>query len=142
MAVLTKVKYLRLSLRYIHKKKVLKTSKLALEHLNLDYRVKASTLMETLVATVLIVIVFMIASMILNNLFSNTIKSNTRSIDAHLNELRYLYNTKKLSLPYHDDYKQWDVSITSNKKGNQNIIVFEAINSNINQNILKEISAN
>jgi len=105
-------------------------------------KVKASTLMETLVATVLIVVVFMIASMILNNLFSNTIKSNTRDIDAHLNELCYLYSNDKLNLPYYDDYKQWEVSIISNIKGNQNIILFEAKNSKTNQNILKETSAN
>ena len=54
-------------------------------------KIKASTLMETLVASVLIVVVFMISSMILNNLFSNTIKSNTRAIEAHINELQYLY---------------------------------------------------
>jgi len=76
-------------------------------------KIKGSTLMETLVATVLIVVVFMIASMILNNLFSNSIKSNTRVIDAHLNELEYFYTSDKLSLPYYDDFKSWQISAES-----------------------------
>ena len=105
-------------------------------------KIRASTLMETLVATVLIVVVFMMASMILNNLFSNTIKSNIRGVEAHLNELNYLYLNDKLSLPYYDDYKQWEISIVLDKNNNQNIIVFEAENSKTNQNILKETIAN
>lgn len=113
-----------------------------LKNLNLDYRVKASTLMETLVATVLIVVVFMIASMILNNLFSNTVKNNTRAIGAHLNELEYLYKNDKLKLPYYEDFKLWKVSIESHKSQNQNILVFEAINSKTKQNISKEIIEN
>ncbi|WP_034046231.1 hypothetical protein [Wocania ichthyoenteri] len=113
-----------------------------MEHLNLDYRVRASTLMETLVATVLIVVVFMMASMILNNLFSNSIKSNTRDVEAYLSELNYLYLNDKLSLPYYDDYKQWEISIVADKNNTQNIILFEAKNSKTNQNILKEIIAN
>ncbi len=142
MVVLKTVSRLRLSLRNIHKGKVLKISKQTLEHLNLDYRVRASTLMETLVATVLIVVVFMMASMILNNLFSNSIKSNTRDVEAYLSELNYLYLNDKLSLPYYDDYKQWEISIVADKNNTQNIILFEAKNSKTNQNILKEIIAN
>lgn len=113
-----------------------------LRNLKLDHRVKASTLMETLVATVLIVVVFMMASMILNNLFSNTIKSNTRGVEAHLSELHYLYLNDKLSLPYYDDYKEWELSIASDKNGDQNIVLFEAKNPKTKQIILKEISAN
>jgi hypothetical protein len=67
-------------------------------------KIKASTLMETLVATVLIIIVFIIASMILNNLFFNTIKNNTTQIDAHLNELQYLYINEKLFMDCFNRY--------------------------------------
>lgn len=117
-------------------------------------KVKASTLMETLVATVLLVVVFMIASMILNNLFSNTIKSNTRAIEAHLKELEYLYINKKLDIPYQDDFKSWEITIQSQKveqqhrhinhqnQENQNQILFEAINIETRQTILKTISEN
>lgn len=102
-------------------------------------KIKASTLMETLVATVLIVVVFMIASMILNNLFTNNIKNNTRNINAHLNELQYQYKNDKITLPYHDDYKTWEVTIEFQNTKGQNIIQFEAINTKTNKTIHKSI---
>lgn len=102
-------------------------------------KIKASTLMETLVATVLIVVVFMIASMILNNLFSNSIKNNTRNINAHLNELQYLYKNDKITLPYHDDYKTWEVTIKSQKTKEQDIIQFEATNTKTDKTIKKSL---
>ena len=105
-------------------------------------KIKASTLMETLVATVLIVVVFMIASMILNNLFSNSIKNNTRNINAHLNELQYLYENDKIALPYSDDYKTWEVTIESQHTKGQNMIQFEAINTKIDKTINKSLIEN
>jgi hypothetical protein len=106
-------------------------------------KIKASTLMETLVATVLIVVVFMISSMILNNLFSNSIKNNTRAIDAHLNELEYLYaNEKIIILPYHSDFKDWNISIALLKEKGKNMIVFDAINRNANKTIKRKILEN
>ena len=68
--------------------------------INKNYRIKGSTLMETLVATVLIVLIFILASMILNNLFSNTIKNNNQAIDNHLNELKYLQQHEQLLLQH------------------------------------------
>jgi len=106
-----------------------------LKKLNLDYRVKASTLMETLVATVLIIIVFMLASMILNNVFSNTIKNNTKAIETHLNELQYLEQHNQLLLPYTDTFQNWNVTIESYLENNQSITEFEAINIKTNKTI-------
>ena len=105
-------------------------------------KAKASTLMETLVATVLIVVVFMIASMILNNLFSNSAKSNTRAIDAHLNELQYLYLNDKLKLPYHDDFKTWGISVKSIKENDKNNIIFYALNTKTKKTIETKIIEN
>ncbi|WP_142785729.1 hypothetical protein [Changchengzhania lutea] len=105
-------------------------------------KIEASSLMETLVATVLIVVVFMIASMILNNLFSNTIKTNTRVIDAKLNEIEYLFRHDKIQVPFYDDYKSWEIAIEHNKNKGQNSIRLEAKNTETNKTILKEISAN
>ncbi len=102
-------------------------------------KIKASTLMETLVATVLIIVVFMIASMILNNLFSNSIKNNTRDLDAHLNELQYLYENDKLTLPYNDDFRAWEVTIELQKNRGQDIILFEAVNTKTDKTINKSI---
>jgi type II secretory pathway component PulJ len=103
--------------------------------LNRDYRVKGSTLMETLVATVLIVLILMLASMILNNLFSNTIKNNTQAINNHLNELQYLQQHEQLLLPYADSYKNWDVTVERYKEDNKTLIEFEAINTKTNKTI-------
>lgn len=105
-------------------------------------KIKASTLMETLVATVLIVVVFMISSMILNNLFSNSIKNNTKAIETHLNELQYLYQHDKLLLPYHDNFKTWNISIASLKENGKVIIVFDAVNRNTTKTLERKILEN
>ncbi len=105
-------------------------------------KIKASTLIETLVATALIVIVFMISSMLLNNLFYNSIKDNTRSIDAQLNELQYLYQNEKLMLPYHEDFNSWDISIASLKENGKVVIAVDAINRSTNKTIEREIIEN
>ena len=102
-------------------------------------KIKASTLMETLVATVLIVIVCMIASMILNNLFSNTLKSNTRAVDGHLNELQYLYLNEKLKTPYADDFGEWQISVKTFKGNDSNLVEFEGKHPNTNQTVVKEL---
>ncbi len=102
-------------------------------------KIKGSTLMETLVATVLIVVVFMISSMILNNLFSNSITSNTRNIDAYLNELEYLQQHDKLLLPYYGTYKFWEVSVIAHMKHGENVVVLEAVNPNTDKIISKTI---
>ncbi|MGC1633476.1 MAG: hypothetical protein WA749_15305 [Gelidibacter sp.] len=102
-------------------------------------KIRASTLMETLVATVLIVVVFMIASMILNNLFSNTVSSNTRAIDAHLNELQYLYLNEQLKAPYADDFGAWEVSVLRYKTNAFNRVEFEGKNKNTDKTITKEL---
>lgn len=104
-------------------------------------KIKASTLMETLVASVLIVIVFMISSMILNNMFSNTIRSNTRTIDAYMNELQYLYKNEMLKLPYYDDIDYWTIEVKVIKEQQTPKVLFEAINSETHQNYLKELHA-
>lgn len=67
--------------------------------------------METMVATALIITVFMISSMILNNLFVSMTSSNTRSIDAHLNKLEYLYHNKQLDIPYDEEFEKWRVTV-------------------------------
>ncbi|GAA4234248.1 hypothetical protein GCM10022291_13250 [Postechiella marina] len=84
----------------------------------------------------------MIASMILNNLFSNSIRSNTRLIDAHLNELQYLYINDNLQLPYSDDYNSWEVTINSYTERESTIVLIEAFNRNINKTITKRIVEN
>lgn len=106
-----------------------------LRKLNLGYRVKGSTLMETLVATVLIVIIFMLASMILNNLFSTTINNNTQAIENHITELQYLQQHNQIELPHTETFKDWNISIESYQENKQSITEFEAINLKTNKTI-------
>lgn len=101
-------------------------------------KIKASTLMETLVATVLIIIIFILASFILNNVFSNTIKHKTRSVDAYLNELQYLYDNEKLELPHQETIDDWEIIVDEYAEGNVTIIEFEANNTKTNKVILKQ----
>lgn len=98
-------------------------------------KIKASTLMETLVASVIIVIVFMMASMILNNIFSNTIKSNTKAIETHLNELQYLQLHSQLQLPYSETFQNWDITIVTYFENENPIIEYQAIDKETKKTI-------
>lgn len=95
--------------------------------------------METLIATVLIIVVFMVASMVLNNLFYNSVKNNTTNVDAYLNELQYLYHNEQLTLPFVEDYEDWSISVTSNKKDQTTAVEFEAINVKTNTTLSKQV---
>ncbi len=96
--------------------------------------------METLIATVLIMVIFMMASLILNTVFSNSIKSNTRSITAKLNEIEYLYRSDKLQLPYIDDYKDWIISAEHNKASKG--IKIKASNAKTKKDIEQQVYEN
>lgn len=74
-------------------------------------KVKASTLMETMVATVLIVIIFMIASLVMNALLSAKIKGDTQAITEELELLQYQYISNKLTVPYFEDRKDWEITV-------------------------------
>ena len=89
--------------------------------------IKAATLMETLVATALIIVAFMISSMVLNNLFSSTVKSNTRAIEARLNQLQYLELNDQLQLPYNEDFADWEIAVDRFIDKGKSKIEFEAI---------------
>ncbi|WP_347922478.1 hypothetical protein [Pontimicrobium sp. SW4] len=95
--------------------------------------------METLVATVLIVIIFMITSAILNNIFSSSIKNSTIEIDAHLNELEYLYKNDKLKLPYENDFNKWNVTLEEEKQQGHAYIVIYATNKQTKKQLTRTI---
>lgn len=128
MVVLKAVNHIWASVRKIHLRNGL-NSRQASKNLNLDYRVKASTLMETLVATVLIVIIFMISSMTMNNLLARNIKQNTELAEERLNALEYQVKNKGIKLPYYEDYESWEISISEDKKGEANLVTLEAENT-------------
>ncbi len=74
-------------------------------------KLKASTLMETMVATVLIVVIFMLSSLILNSLFSAQVKNNLQPLKTRLTKLEYLYNNKRIVLPYYEEWQGWEITI-------------------------------
>jgi len=92
-------------------------------------KIKAATLMETLIATVLIMVIFIVASLILNNLFSSSIKSKTRGISAQLNEIEYLYINDKITLPFYDDFNEWNIVVEQIKNSEEISIIASKINT-------------
>jgi hypothetical protein len=88
------------------------------------FKVNASTIVETLIASLIIIIVFSIASLTLNNVFKSTIKNDTTLIQYRLNKLSYLLQNNKLSVPYFEEYKGWDISIkVSNNDYKESIVI-------------------
>lgn len=78
-------------------------------------KIRGATLIETLTASVLIVLVFMMASLTLNTIFTGTIKRDTSGIQARIQELYYLELHDKITLPYQEDYKNWEISIAEHE---------------------------
>jgi len=77
-----------------------------------DYKLRASSIVETLVASVIIVIIFSLASLTLNNIFQSNILSDTGDIENRVNKLIYLNRNRKIATPYYEDYKGWEVFLT------------------------------
>ncbi|MCF6347005.1 MAG: hypothetical protein L3J20_01735 [Flavobacteriaceae bacterium] len=94
-------------------------------------KLKASTLIEVLVASVLIIIVFTIASLTLNNVFKSTIKSNTHSIDTHINKLMYLYQHDIIGVKYQEDFKDWHISFLQQTENNILYVIVEAVQTSL-----------
>ncbi|WP_038597868.1 hypothetical protein [Dokdonia sp. MED134] len=84
----------------------------------LKKRIKATTLMETLVATSIILIIFVIASLVLNNVFKSITLRDTFSVSNRIEKLMYLYQNDKLSLPYDELTKDYELSIEQVNIGN------------------------
>ena len=92
-------------------------------------KVKSATLVEVIVASILVVIIFMIASLVLNNLLLNTFSKNTHPVETRLNELEYELQNGLFKLPYQENYKGWDISITTEIKESNKELFIVAINA-------------
>lgn len=101
-------------------------------------KVKSATLIEALVATVLIVIIFVIASLVLNNLVLNTFSKNTHAIENRMNELEYETQNNRLKLPYQENYKGWDITISLETVLNKKLISISATNGSSKKEISKQ----
>jgi len=80
-------------------------------------KLRGATLMETMVATVLIVIIFVVASLVMNSLMRAKSKGNQNAVEAYLKKLEYQYSNEKLQLPYYEDWKNWEISILGQNRG-------------------------
>ena len=89
-------------------------------------------------ASILVVIIFMIASLVLNNLVLNTFSKNTHPVENRLNELEYELQNGLIELPYEENYKGWDIMISSEKKDSQKELLMVATNEKITKEISRE----
>ncbi|MBR9914709.1 MAG: hypothetical protein GYB32_07770 [Algicola sp.] len=92
-------------------------------------KIQGSTLMETLIATVLIMVIFIVSSLILNNVFMNTMNENLGNIKAHLNELEYQFINDKLTIPYYDDFQDWEIHAKYKGTTEKEKVIFSALNT-------------
>lgn len=100
-------------------------------------KIKSATLVEAIVATVLIVIVFMVASLILNNLVLNTYSKNTHAVENRINELEYEIQNNTIALPYEEQYKDWQIEISTVRKESEKETVITATNGKDNKKITR-----
>lgn len=101
-------------------------------------KIKASTLVETITASIIISIVFVIASLTLNNVFASTIKNDTNQIENYIHKLEYQYINDKIAIPYHENFENWELSITKVEENNINWVVFKAENGTTKKSVLKK----
>lgn len=100
-------------------------------------KIKSATLIEALVATVLIVIVFMIASLILNNLLLNSFSKKTHAAETRISELEYQLRYKSISLPYREEFRNWNIELDKETKADNTWIVATAKNKTNKKEIVK-----
>ncbi len=97
-------------------------------------KIRSATLVETLTASVLVVIVFIMASIILNNTFANTIRKENSAIQNKIHELQYLYQHKKIKIPYVETYGGWELEIIKE----QNDVILLYTKENDSQELILE----
>jgi len=85
--------------------------------MEIDIRIKSSTIVETLVASVIIVVIFSIASLTLNNVFKTSILSDTSGLENHVDKIIYMSKNNKLELPYYKSFEGWELTCTKQQGG-------------------------
>ena len=102
-------------------------------------KIRGATLVETIVATVLILVIFVISSLIINNLFRNNLVRNTDAIETHLNLLEYRLQHNQVTLPYFEDYADWEISIEEPSRTSESAILIRAQKTNADKQVEKRI---
>ena len=72
-------------------------------------KIRSATLMETLTAVLIVVVVFLVASASLQNIYGAEVKNNDDVFRNRIKELKYLANNGKLSYPFLEDTKAWNI---------------------------------
>ena len=103
------------------------------------YKIKASSLVETIIATIIITIVFAIATVSVTRILKQSIDSNTHEIDTHLQKLSYQYIHGQLKVPDAFEKGAWNIEIKEVKEQNVTYILFNAKNSKTNKERIKKI---
>jgi len=104
------------------------------------FKLKASTLLETIIATLLIVLVFLISSLIINNLAKNTFKNNHNHIRTEMKRLGYMAQQEKIALPYYDNLENWEISVVHEDDGKT--ISISAISVETNKELNTQVYVN
>lgn len=110
--------------------------------LKTPYKVKGSSLVETITATVIIMIVFVIAIGAISNVLKRTANSNTQLINQELNKLEYLHRHNKIEVPDVITLKSWIINIDREQEGDVSYVVFRARNKENRKQKVKRIFEN
>lgn len=107
--------------------------------LKLNYKLKASSLVETIVATIIITIVFTIATISVTRILKQSVDSSTHFIDTELQKLTYLHMHGALKVPDVLEKGTWEIESKRVTEQEISFIVFTAKNKQNNKTKVKKI---
>lgn len=104
-----------------------------------SYKIKASSLVETIVATIIITIVFTIATVSVTRILKQSVDSSTHRIDTELQKLIYLQMHGQLKVPDIFEKGLWNIETKRVIEKDVSFIVFTAKNKESNKTRVKKI---
>ncbi|MDT7831227.1 hypothetical protein RQM59_02490 [Flavobacteriaceae bacterium S356] len=104
-----------------------------------NYRIKASSLVETIVATIIITIVFTIATVSVTRILKQSVDNSTHFIDTELQKLTYLQRNGLLKVPDVFEKGTWDIATKRITEQDISFIVFTAKNRQNQKTRIKKI---
>ena len=104
-----------------------------------NYKIKASSLVETIVATIIITIVFTIATVSVTRILKQSVDSSTHFIDTELQKLTYLQRNGQLKVPDVFEKGVWDITTKRVTEQDISFIVFTAKNKQNQKTRIKKI---
>ncbi|MFY0602968.1 MAG: hypothetical protein JXQ93_03395 [Flavobacteriaceae bacterium] len=103
------------------------------------YKIKASSLVETIIATIIITIIFTIATVSVTRILKQSIDNNTHEIDTHLEKLSYQYIHGFIKTPDTFEKGAWDIEVKEVLEQDITFILFKAKHRNSNRQRVKRI---